>query len=269
MLATALIVFREVLEAALLIGILMAATRGLAGRGRWLTAGIALGLAGAAALAGFAEPIAELAEGVGQELVNAGILLAATAMLAWHNLWMASHGREMAKAARNMGAALRDGSKPLAALMLAVALAVLREGAEVVLFLYGIQTSAGTAGMLSGGLLGLAAGSLLGWGMYAGLLRLPLQLLFRATAWLLMLLAAGLASQAAALLAQADLLPSLSPQVWDSSAWLPQHSAAGNLLHVLMGYEERPLGIQVLVYGLVAAGMGMGMAWQARRQAAR
>ena len=95
MFATALIVFREVLEAALIVGIVAAATRGIAGRARWIAAGIASGVLGSLAVAGGAGYLSQLAEGMGQELFNATILGIAVAMLAWHNIWMSVHGREL------------------------------------------------------------------------------------------------------------------------------------------------------------------------------
>src|SRR6266849_5256960 len=131
MLGSLVIVFREVLEAGLIIGIVLAATRGVPERGAW----VALG-AGVVAL--FAEAIANAFEGAGQELLNAGVLGAAVVMLMWHNAWMARHGREMAAEMAAVGAAVTTGTRPMTALAMVVGLAVLREGAEVVLFLYGI-----------------------------------------------------------------------------------------------------------------------------------
>ncbi len=97
MLGSALIVFREVLEAALIVAIVMGATRGVAGRGRWVSAGVAGGVLGAVVVAVFAGSIADAVNGRGQELLNASVLLAAVAMLAWHNVWMSAHGRALAR----------------------------------------------------------------------------------------------------------------------------------------------------------------------------
>src|SRR5271167_909506 len=103
MLATAIIVFREVLEASLVVGIVLAASRGVAGRGVWVSSGIAGGLLGAALVAACAGAIAAAVNGIGQELFNAAILFTAVAMLGWHNVWMNSHGRELAAAAGALG----------------------------------------------------------------------------------------------------------------------------------------------------------------------
>jgi high-affinity iron transporter len=71
MFGTALIVFREVLEAALIIGIVAAATRDIPGRSRYIWAGIGLGIFGSILVAGMAEAISGFAQGMGQEIFNA------------------------------------------------------------------------------------------------------------------------------------------------------------------------------------------------------
>ena len=108
MLGALIIVFREVIEAGLIVGIVMAATRGAPHAGRWVFVGIAGGLAGAALLAIFADKIGSAMAGIGQELFNAGVLALAVVMLAWHNIWMARHGRELAAELRNVGQAVVD-----------------------------------------------------------------------------------------------------------------------------------------------------------------
>jgi len=261
MLGTLVIVFREVLEAALLIGIVAAATRSIPGRNRWLLAGLLAGLSGAALVAAFADVIGSLASGIGQELFNAIVLGIAVLMLAWHNIWMASHGAELAASARNVGSAIRDGQRECSILLVVVGLAVLREGSETVLFLYGIAASegAGASTMLAGGAIGLTLGVAVGYSIYAGLLRVPMRWFFTATGLLVLLLAAGMASQAARFLIQADLLPSLASPLWDTSASLPQSSIPGMLLHSLIGYDARPAGMQLVFYVIVLVLIAVGM----------
>jgi high-affinity iron transporter len=258
MLATAIIVFREVLEASLVVGIVLAASRGVPRRGIWVSGGIAAGVFGAALVAACAEGIAAAVNGIGQELFNAAILFTAVAMLGWHNIWMNRHGRELATAAATLGKAVLGGSRPLYALALVVGIAVLREGSEIVLFLYGIALASGMGGlsMLAGGVLGLAGGAAVGAVIYLGLLAIPLRRLFTVTSWLILLLAAGMASQGAAFLMQANLLPSLGNDVWNTSSILAENSMLGVLLHVLIGYSAQPAGIQVVFYLTTLLGIG-------------
>jgi high-affinity iron transporter len=250
MLATAIIVFREVLEASLVVGIVLAASRGVPRRGVWVASGIAAGILGAALVAAGAGTIAAAVNGIGQELFNATILFTAVAMLGWHNIWMNRHGRELAAAAAMLGKAVVGGNRPLYALALVVGIAVLREGSEIVLFLYGVAivSAAGGLSMLGGGILGLAGGAAIGALIYLGLLAIPLRRLFTVTSWLILLLAAGMASQGAAFLMQANLLPSLGNELWDTSSILSERSVLGLLLHVLIGYSAQPAGIQVVFY---------------------
>src|SRR5258708_33221657 len=160
MLATAIIVFREVLEAALVVGIVLAASKGVIDRLLWVGGGVFFGIAGACAVAGFAEAIAEAAAGIGQELLNASILFLAVAMLGWHNIWMGRHGRQLAQQAAELGKSVTRGTRPLYALGIVVGMAILREGSELVLFLYSIAAggAGGIADMLAGGGVGLRAG---------------------------------------------------------------------------------------------------------------
>ncbi|HUX63019.1 FTR1 family iron permease [Sulfuricella sp.] len=270
MFATVVIVFREVLEAALLIGIIAAATRSIPGRNRWLLAGLMAGLAGSALVAASTEAIAGMAEGIGQEIFNALVLGVAVLMLAWHNIWMSSHGKAMAAEATNIGRAIRDGQQERSILLIVVGLAVLREGSETVLFLYAVSASeaseasgaSGVSTILLGGLIGVLAGIAVGYTVYVGLLRVPLRWFFIATGMLVLLLAAGMASQAAHFLIQANLLPSLAAPLWDTSIALPVTSVPGMLLHSLVGYDPRPAGMQLIFYiiTLVAIATGMRLA---------
>jgi high-affinity iron transporter len=260
MLGTGLLVFREVLEAALIVSIVCAATRGVPGRGGWVGIGIAAGVVGAIVVAFFAGTIAAAVSGIGQELFNATVLLAAVVMIAWHAIWMSSHGKELAMQMKSVGGAVQSGKRPLSALMIVVAIAVLREGSEVVLFLYGQAASgAGVIEIAAGIALGVVGGVAIGFLLYFGLLGIPMRYFFSATNWLMLLLAAGLASQAAGFLIQADVLPAFGNRVWDSSALLSNGSLMGKTLHTLIGYDAQPAGMQLLFYAATAIAIAIGM----------
>lgn len=259
MLSSAVIVFREVLEAALIVSILLAATCGLPGRTRWIGAGLLAGLAGACIVALFAGSITGAFEGTGQELMNAAILLTAVLMLAWHNIWMSHHAKELVAHLKNVSAKITDGTLPLYFLAVASGMAVLREGSEVVLFMYSVAASGSTASsMLTGSLIGVVAGVVVGRLIYSGLLRIPAGHLFQITGWMILLLASGLAASASGYLMQAGILPYQSP-LWDSGDLLSEKSIVGQLLHILIGYEERPtinhLAFYLVTLGTILAGM--------------
>lgn len=249
MLGSAIIVFREVLEAALIVGLIMAVTRDIPGRKRFVTIGIASGLAGAFLLALFGDFIAPLAEGMGSELLNAGILFVAVIMLSWHLVWMKKHSVELSHNIKQMGARIESGEEEASVIAIIIGLAILREGSEAVLFMFGLSAAGSTASsLLLGALVGVVAGIAVGTVVYLGLARVPLAKLFRYSGGLILLLTAGLAAQASLYLVQADILPALGNELWDTSAILSDQSLFGQFLHIIIGYVAQPMGIQVLVY---------------------
>ncbi|MFM9917510.1 MAG: FTR1 family protein [Rhizobacter sp.] len=261
MFTTALIVFRESLEAALFIGIVAAATRGLAGRTRWLSAGVGAGAMGAVILALLAQQLGSRLDGLGQDVVNIGVLSLALAMLLWHCIWVSTHTREMVSEAKHLGLSVQEGNRTPWALLVVVALAVLREGAETVLFVSGSLTGNAAeppARVLAAGALGLLCGAAVGLGIYAGLSRIPARRVFSVTNVLIALLAGSLASQLARALAQAGLIESWTSPLWDSTRLLSPDSAFGTLLHALVGYDAQPSAAQLAAYLAVLGFIGVG-----------
>src|SRR5215831_13846903 len=199
------IVFREVIEAGLIIGIVLAATRGISGRGHWVA----------------------------------------------------------------VGAAVTAGKRPMTALVMVVGLAVLREGSEVVLFLYGILAGgASGSSLFVGGTLGLAVGAAFTALTYYGLVSIPARHIFAVTTVLIALLAAGMAAQAVQYLDAAGIINVLSRQLWDSSPWLPQDGIIGRMLHTLIGYTDRPTELQLIAYLATLTAMA-ALTWLAAPTRAR
>jgi high-affinity iron transporter len=250
MLGALIIVFREVIEAGLIVGIVLAVTKGVAGSRLWISFGVAGGVAGAALVAAFAGALANALQGMGQELFNGAILAIAVVMLTWHNVWMASHGRQMASEMRQFGEQVRRGSRSLLALAIVVGVAVMREGSEIVLFLYGLAAAGGSDAMslLAGSILGLIAGCAVSALTFYGLVTIPQRYLFRVTSLLITFLAAGLAAQSALFFQQAGLIDVMSMTAWDTSAILSDSSLFGRVLHTLVGYSDQPSVLQVVVY---------------------
>src|ERR1700730_2051133 len=268
MLAALIIVFREVFEAGLIVGIVLAVTGSVPHRNRWIGGGVLAGALAACVVAAFTGALSQLFAGMGQELFNAGILGIAVMMLTWHNVWMAHHGREVAGEMRAVGQAVADGTKSLLALAVVVGVAVLREGSEVALFLYGVVASDGGSALslALGGFIGLALGAAVCLLTYFGLMRIPPKALFATTTVLITLLAAGMAAQAAAFLERANWLTSLDAVVWDSAWLLSEKSIAGRALHTLIGYTDQPTEMQFLVYVAVLLATVMLMRWTGAQQ---
>jgi high-affinity iron transporter len=253
--AALIIVFREVFEAGLIIGIVLAVTRTVRHRNQWIGGGVLVGVLAACLVAVFAGALSNLFAGMGQELFNAAILIVAVVMLTWHNVWMARHGSELAGEMRAAGQAVVEGSKSLLALAVVVGVAVLREGSEVVLFLYGVVAARSDTGwdVALGGAAGLGLGALVTLLTYFGLVRIPTRALFTTTTILIALLAAGMAAQAAAFLEKANWLTAMDNVVWDSGWLLSDTSIAGKALHTLIGYTDQPTAMQLTVYLAILA----------------
>jgi len=149
-----------------------------------------------------------------------------------------------------MGASTSNGNQSLWALAIAVALSVLREGAETVLFVSGLITgsSESLGAIISSVAIGLTLGTLAGWLIYEGLGQVKPQRLFAVTNILILMLAGSLASQLAKTANQADWISLFGEQAWDISALLPNDSAIGMVLHGVIGFDASPTQLQVLFY---------------------
>lgn len=268
MFASFLLVLREVMEAALVVTIVMAATRKVQRRELYIGAGILLGILGALLIAGFTSVISNAFGGAGQEIFNAFVLFTAVVLLAWHVVWMSSHGRELTAELKSVGHDVTIGTKPLSALAIIVAAAVLREGSEIVLFMQGLLSGSNDQNTLFiGAILGLAGGIIFGALLYFGMLRIPLGRLFSATNGLLIAIAAGMAAKAANYLIAANIIPEWQPRLWDSSAFLSDDSFAGSTLSALLGYTATPSGMQIIFFAFTLLGI-LSMAHFVKQHAA-
>ena len=263
MFGAGIIVFRETLEAALFVGIIAASTRGLVNRTHSLSVGVALGALGSLLLASMMGQISDWANGIGQEIVDAAILTIALAMLAWHCIWVSNNSQRMVQEAKQIGSATTQGHQTLWALAIVVALSVLREGAETVLFVSGLMasTSMSTAELITSAFAGVSLGVCAGWLVYAGLGFIKTSRLFEITNILILLLAGSLASQIAKTANQADWISVFSEQAWDISHLIPNESFVAMALHGIFGFDVSPTQLQVIFY-LTA----ISMIWVAARQ---
>jgi high-affinity iron transporter len=259
MLPAAIIIFREMFEIVLIVGIVLAATKNLPDRTKWIFGGFGLGLAGSAAIALFTDKISDFAEGLGQEYFNAIVLFTAAFLIGWTVLWMAKHGRGIKTHFNKVGQKIAEGNLPYFSLSLAIALAIWREGAEIVMFVYGMMASGQPASDIAlGALTGGTAGLLVGLLVYFGLLKIPPKYFLRVTATILILLVAGMVSGGVKYLIAAGLLSGLSDVVWDSSWLLPEKSVVGQAFHALLGYTDQPMLAQLLAYvGTVGVLVGL------------
>jgi high-affinity iron transporter len=261
--ATFVITLREAFEAALLLGIVYTYLDKLGAREqyRYVTLGGILGAA-ASVLAGiavsiFSGPLLDF----GPDLIGTVVLFVAVVVLTWHGWWMRQHARAIrGDVQRRLDEAGADHRIWVVATIAFVG--VFREGAETVLFLWGLMTQTSITGWggLMGGALGVATAAALGWAIFHSGRHVSLRRFFAVTSILLLLVAAGLFSAVVGKLEGFGLLPA-SPTLWDTSHFLSDRGILGGFLGGLAGYRARPSLLEVIAYAsylLVAATLFFG-----------
>jgi len=256
--ATFVVTLREAFEAALLLGIVYAYLDRIAARAQyhWVTLGGALGLLASVALGVAVSLLSGPLLDLGPDLVAATVMLAAVMLITWHGWWMRQH----AQALKGDLQRRVDDARATQRLWIVGLIAftgVFREGAETVLFLWGLMSQVNVTGWsgMSGGVLGVLVAAALGWAIFRGGRRLSLSRFFTVTSLLLLVVAAGLFSSGIGRLIGLGLLPASEP-VWDTSSALADDSIVGGFLAGLVGYRARPTALEALAYVayLVAAG---------------
>ncbi len=248
-----IIIFREILEISIIISIIAAATKELKNRTHYINIGLIAGVIGSILIATIADNIANAFDGIGHEIINGIILIIASLMIGYTVIWMKTHAKTISKDLKDLGQSVLEGEKPLYSIAIIVALSVLREGSEIVLFSYSYYI-AGTSiyELIAGGLVGLLCGAIAGFALYFGLLKTLGKYFFKVTTIILIFLSAGLMSSAMGYLAKAKILPIIiTGQLWDSSNIIPRGQFIGEALHMLIGYVEQPSLIQLIMYLLV------------------
>jgi high-affinity iron transporter len=256
LLSSVILVLREVVEAALLFSLLLVLSKRLGISCRWVAVALIFGSLGAAIYGFNIGRVSEWFDYVGQEVINALLQISIFGLLC-----------ALAAAAyrRSRGFAVPDGL--LAMLMLgSIALAIVREGAEIMIYLSGfLQVRDQLVPVMAGSAIGAGIGVSVGAVFYYSLLNLGRRAAVVTGAVLLGLVAAGMASQACQLLIQADWLPSQYP-LWDSSWLVAEDTVSGQLLYALVGYEATPTPLQIFAYlGSLVLLVGVAMLAGGRR----
>jgi high-affinity iron transporter len=262
--ATFVITLREAFEAALLLGIVYTYLDKLGARDqyRYVTLGGLLGAAASVAagiaVSIFSGPLLDF----GPDLIGTVVLFVAVVVLTWHGWWMRQHARAIkGDVQRRIEEAGTDHRIWVVATIAFVG--VFREGAETVLFLWGLMTQTSITGWggLMGGALGVGTAAVLGWAIFHGGRHVSLRRFFAVTSILLLLVAAGLFSAGVGKLEGFGLLPA-SPTLWDTSHLLSDRGIVGGFLAGLAGYRARPSLLEVIAYAsylLVAATLFFGV----------
>ena len=256
---TFVVTLREGFEAALILGIVYTYLQKIgAGRHyRYATRGGALGVLASVVLGVAVTALSGPLLDFGPDVIGLGVIFVAVVVLTWHGYWMRKHARAVKDEVQRR----TDSAQASHRLWIVGVIAftgVFREGAETVLFLWGLLTQAtSTSGLASalGALLGLAAAAALGWAIFRGGQHISLQRFFTLTSVFLLLLAAGMFSTGVGRLEGLGLLPQ-SPTAWDTSFVLDDHSVVGGFLNGLIGYRARPSFVEIGAYVLYLAVAG-------------
>ena len=249
--ATFIITLREAFEAFLVLGIVYSYLERIGARLQfhWVTWGAVLGLLASLALGVavgmLSGPLADL----GPDLIGLVVIFGAVVLLTWHGWWMRQHAREIKGDLHRRIDTARATQRYWIVGLIAFT-AVFREGAETVLFLWGLLAQAAiTRGWDTalGGVLGVSGAAVLGWAIFRGGRRVSLPRFFAITTGLILLLAAGLFSTGVGRLQGLGWLPMTEP-LWDTSAVLNDRSLVGSFLGGLVGYRARPTAAEVIAY---------------------
>ena len=251
MLLTFLILFRESLEAFLLVGILLAYLARIGARHykRWIYAGVAAGLV-ASLIAAFVLQVLvdQFSNEFYRQLLTAAIMFAATCILTYMAIWMGKQARAHTEHAKRQLEEHISAGNVLGIALLAF-FSVWREGLETVLFLSAL-TYTGQGLSLLGGLLGMVLAIVLIWLLITGTRRVPMHTFFRYTSLLLIIIAAGLLGSAVATLQGAGFSLGPSSPLFDLSGVLSDASGPGVFLRGLFGYNATPSLLQFALWAI-------------------
>jgi high-affinity iron transporter len=262
LLSSFLLSLREGIEAALIIGIVIGALQKInrPGLARAVWAGTACAVAVSLLAAIVLNIVGTSLEGKAEAIYEGIIMLVAAAVLTWMIFWMSRQARhqrsEMESGVRR--AAFQAGQ---GALFLLAFTAVLREGIELALFLTASALASSTLAAVTGALLGLGTAILLGWSLFASIVRLDLQRFFRVTGILLIVFAAGLVAHGVHEFNELGWIPPLIEHIWDLNPLLNENSTFGMLLTALFGYNANPSLSEMLAYISYLTAILIGLRW--------
>ncbi len=246
----AIIVFRESLEIALLFGVILASTRHIKNSKTYVISGSMIGVFIASMMAFFVNNLTLLYGTYGDELFDSFVILLTTAIISWTVVWMQGYTRKIKKDLGELTDKIHAGTASKIIIAAVVATTILREGAEIILFIYSISSAQYIAPKeyIIGLGVGALSGFLVGTVLYLGLITISGKYIFKISSVLLTLIAAGLAAEAAGILTSSGVIEIYNDSLWDSSWLASNDSILGKTLSITIGYDSRPNGMQIIFY---------------------
>lgn len=250
MIKLAIVVFRECMEIAFLLGVILAVTNPVKNSRKYIILGLVGGITLAALFAFFAKTISESFSGLGDEIFDSSVILFTAMLISWTVVWMQGYTKKVRRDLSELSNRISAGIASQMMLVFVVAAAIFREGIEIILFIYSITSAGNIEGKdyITGIALGALSGLLVGTLLYQGLMKYAGKYVFKISSILLTMIAAGLASEAAGIMTSSGIIETLSDQLWDSSWLIENDSITGKVLNITVGYDSRPNGMQIIFY---------------------
>lgn len=250
MIKLAIVVFRECMEIAFLLGVILAVTRPVKDSRKYIILGSICGVFLAALFAFFAKTLSESMGGVGDEIFDSCVILFTAILISWTVVWMQGYTKKIRKDLSKLSDNITAGIVSKLMLVFVVAAAIFREGVEIILFVYSIASAGNIDGnqYVTGIGVGAFGGVVVGTLFYLGLMKYAGKYVFSISTILLTLIAAGLAAEAAGIMTSSGIIELMSDQLWDSSWLVDNDSIAGKVLNITVGYDSRPNGMQIVFY---------------------
>ena len=250
MIKLAIVVFRECMEIAFLLGVILAVTKPVKDSRKYVILGSITGVFLSALLAFFAKTLSESMGGTGGEILDSCVILITAILISCTVVWMQGYTKKIRKDLSKLSDKITAGVVSKLMLVFVVAVAIFREGAEIILFVYSITFAGNIDGneYIMGTGIGAFGGLLVGTLLYLGLIKYAGKYVFKVSTILLTLIAAGLAAEAAGVMTSSGIIEILSDQLWDIS-WLVENSSiTGKILNITVGYDSRPNAMQIIFY---------------------
>jgi high-affinity iron transporter len=246
----AVVIFRECLEIAILLGIILAVTSNIKNSRFYIILGSIIGIASASVIAFFAKYISVSLSGLGDETLSIIVIFLTVGIICWTVVWMKGQAARIKSDLGDLSDQITAGKESYLMLIMVVATSIFREGTEIILFVYSIASSDNLEpdnyllGLGIGGLCGIIVGTLI----YLGLVNFAGKYIFKVSSLLLILIAAGLSAQAAGILNSTGMVMALSDELWNSSWLIADNSFLGKMLSAVIGYIARPTELQGVLY---------------------
>jgi high-affinity iron transporter len=245
----AIIIFRECLEIALLLGVILASTSHIKNSRIYVIMGAMTGIVLASIFAFFIRTVTTVYGTYGDEIFDSSVILLTAVIISWTVVWMQGYTQKIKNNLGKLAEKITTNNASKTLLVAIVASTIFREGAEIILLVYGISSASLSASEYVIGLvIGSISGFIVGVVIYTGLIKLAGKYIFKISTVLLILIAAGLASEAAGILTSVGVIEMYRETLWDTSWLIDNNSIVGKLLHITVGYDSKPNGMQIIFY---------------------